>query len=237
MNRSDNSKKVRILAFMAMMLAVMMVLSIIERMLPPLVPMAPSVRLGLANVMTMYALIFLGKRQAMTLTAMKSLFITLLRGPMAGFVSLVAGSLSLFVIICLMFITRRKASFIMLSVGGALAHNFAQLPVISIFPGSPPLNLLMRTSWPLLLIFGAIFGVITGILLKIVMPHMNRIFAVNKEQKREKLPQWQFLVTLAIPIVVAAIIAVVAMSMLREPTFDDLPEWLDFSYIGGVHGV
>ena len=174
--KSNNSARVKMLAYMAMMLAVMIVLSMIERLLPPPVPMAPTVRLGLSNVMTMYALFFLGRSQAFTLTASKALFITLIRGPMAGVVSAAAGLFSLLVIIVLLFASRGRGSYIILSVAGATAHNFAQLPVISLFPGAPPLGLMMAASWPFLLIFGIIFGAVTGTVLRVVMPYMDRLF-------------------------------------------------------------
>jgi thiamine biosynthesis lipoprotein len=66
---------------LSLMLSLIFVLSIFEGMLPPL-PF--HMRFGLSNVVTMYALFFIGRRAAFTLAALKSAVVLLTRGPVAG---------------------------------------------------------------------------------------------------------------------------------------------------------
>lgn len=61
MNQKTNTAKS--ITFMSMMLTLLIVLSIIEGTFPPLPYLPPGVKLGLANVVVMYVLIFLGNKK------------------------------------------------------------------------------------------------------------------------------------------------------------------------------
>ena len=63
-------------------------------MLPGLLP---GKKLGLANIVVMYALFFMGPKQALVLDLLKALFVFLVSGWTAGFLSLCGGLLSLLV--------------------------------------------------------------------------------------------------------------------------------------------
>ena len=167
---------VRMMANMTMMLSLMIVLSMVEHMLPPLPMAPPGVRLGLANIVTMYTLFFLGWREALTLNALKAVFILMARGPMAGLLSFCGGLVSVLLIILLLFISRNKASYLILSVTGAIGHNFSQIITASIILNTN----LMILYWPVLLFFGVVTGSVTGTLLRVVMPYMDGVFCGRK---------------------------------------------------------
>ena len=88
---------------MGLLFALSVVLSFLEGTLTPLLGLPPGVKLGLANVVVMYALFFLGRGSAFTLVLLKSFFVLLTRGAMAGALSLGGGLLSLGVmaVLCL----------------------------------------------------------------------------------------------------------------------------------------
>ncbi|MDR3255457.1 MAG: Gx transporter family protein [Synergistaceae bacterium] len=153
---------VRDIATLAMMLSMILALSLIEQTLPPL-PM--NMRFGLSNVVTMYALFFTGKRDAFLLAALKSLFALLMRGPVAGILSLGGGVLSLLVI-ALLAAVWRSASFFILSVSGAIAHNAAQILIASWLVSTN----LLPVYLPLLTGLGVLSGSLTAALLRVVMP-------------------------------------------------------------------
>jgi len=167
-------KNNKTLAFMSIMLALIMVLSIIERMVPPLPGFPPGSNLGLANIITMYCVFFLGAKRALGLAAMKSLFVLLTRGPIAGLLSFCGGFLSLGVIILLTALFRRKISYITISVFGAVSHNIGQMLMASI---------LMNTSvfyyLPVLIVTGVITGVATGVALTVILPVFHRFFKME----------------------------------------------------------
>ena len=97
------NEKTRRVALMGLLFALSVVLSFLEGTLTPLLGLPPGVKLGLANVVVMYALFFLGRGSAFTLVLLKSFFVLLTRGAMAGALSLGGGLLSLGVMAVLAF--------------------------------------------------------------------------------------------------------------------------------------
>ena len=164
-----SSKEIRDLALLSLMLGVAVVLTTLESMLPPLPFAPPGIRLGLANVVTMYVLFFVGKKSAFTLIVLKSVFVMLTRGALAGALSATGGILSIAVII-LLHLASKKTSYILLSSAGAMAFNFGQMAAASLVLS---INIL-ALYWPLIIIFGVVLGSITGKVLEIVIPHLSR---------------------------------------------------------------
>jgi heptaprenyl diphosphate synthase len=144
------------------MLSMIFALSMLEGLLPPL-PF--HMRFGLSNVVTMYALFFIGKRPAFVLAFLKSAFVTLTRGPFAGLLSFSGGIFSLLVIAVLAS-AWPGASYCALSVSGALAHNIAQLVAASWLVSA---NLTM-VYLPVMAVAGIAAGSLTAVLLRAVMP-------------------------------------------------------------------
>ena len=89
-----NYQKTRHIALSGLLFALAMALSFIEGTL--VIPgLLPGMKLGLANIVVMYALFFMGPRQALVLDVLKALFVFLVSGFTAGFLSLCGGLLSL----------------------------------------------------------------------------------------------------------------------------------------------
>ena len=84
-NRNHDPKKTHEIALSGLLFALAMALSFIEGTL--VIP-------GLANIVVMYALFFMGARQALYLDLLKALFVFLVSGWTAGFLSLCGGLLS-----------------------------------------------------------------------------------------------------------------------------------------------
>lgn len=156
----------RAIATMSMMLSMIFVCSLLERLLPPL-PF--QMRFGLANVVTMYALFFMGVRSALMLTLAKSVFVLLTRGGIASLLSLSGGLLSLGVLAAAAF-AFPNASYLVLSICGALAHNVAQIAVASWLSATN----LFPFYLPILLAAAIAAGALTGTLLRVVMPIFRR---------------------------------------------------------------
>ena len=87
-------EKTRHIALSGLLFALAMALSFIEGTLT--IPgLMPGMKLGLANIVVMYALFFMGPKQALVLDVLKALFVFLVSGFTAGFLSLCGGLLSL----------------------------------------------------------------------------------------------------------------------------------------------
>ena len=86
--------KARQTALLGMLFALSMALSFLESMLTPFFGLMPAMKLGLSNIVVMYAVLFLNRRSALYLVLLKALFALFTRGVTAGFLSL-WGALSL----------------------------------------------------------------------------------------------------------------------------------------------
>lgn len=170
MNQKTNTAKS--ITFMSMMLTLLIVLSIIEGTFPPLPYLPPGVKLGLANVVVMYVLIFLGNKKAFLLIIIKSLLIFITRGTTSGIISFFGSSFSILILILSIHLFKSKISYIMLSITGSVFHNIGQIIAVSIILN----NNYVFYYFPVLIISGIIMGSITGVLLNIIMPVFNSIF-------------------------------------------------------------
>ena len=84
----------RRVALGGMLFALAIALSWLESCVTPLLGLMPALKLGLANIVVMYALLFLDTRSAAALVALKALFALLTRGVTAGALSACGGVLS-----------------------------------------------------------------------------------------------------------------------------------------------
>ena len=80
-------QKNRRLALAALMLALALVLSWLEQLIPVLPFLPPGVKLGLSNIAVMYCLFCLGLPTAALVAFLKALLVLLTRGVIAGLLS------------------------------------------------------------------------------------------------------------------------------------------------------
>jgi len=155
--------KARQTALLGMLFALSMALSFLESMLTPFFGLMPAMKLGLSNIVVMYAVLFLNRRSALYLVLLKALFALLTRGVTAGFLSLCGGAL----LLALPF----TITGYIFSVSGALAHNCGQLL------GAAALlsDKMAITYAPMLLIAGLIVGSCTYMVSRLIFPAVKRI--------------------------------------------------------------
>ena len=168
--RAINSIKIKQMVLTALLFAVVLVLSVLENELQIPVPV-PGIKLGLSNIVVMYSLFFVEKKEALLLAVLKSLFVFLTRGAVASLLSLCGGLLSISVMILFLMILKEKISYLMISILGAVFHNVGQMIAISILYT----NVLLWAYLPVLLISGIIAGAATSTLLKVTLPALKKI--------------------------------------------------------------
>lgn len=170
-------------ALLGMLFALALVLSFAESALAPLLGLMPAVKLGLANIVVMYALLFLGRRPALALVVLKALFAFLTRGFTAGVLSLMGGAASL-AVMALLLLCRGKVGGYLFSACGALAHNAGQLVGAALLLSS-------RAALgyaPVLMAAALCVGGVTWGLLKALMPYLARLApGEGKENAWKKL--------------------------------------------------
>lgn len=161
-------KKTGLVALTGVLAALALALSFLEGLLPPLPMTPPGFKLGLSNIVSMYAAGSLGLPCALFLAVLKGGFAFLTRGAAAGAMSLSGGVLST---LCVWLLWKReKASFLLLGGCGALAHNAAQLLCAWAITATPVVFYI-----PFLLLLGILTGALTGTVLKLIFPYLERL--------------------------------------------------------------
>jgi len=142
-----------------MLVALGLVLQIIEGTIPPVLPL-PGAKLGLANLATVAALVFLGPWEALAVNILRCLLGGLLRGSFVGLaISTTAGTAATLVMMALYRLPARFLSLTGVSIAGAVTHNAAQLGVAMLLVGFPGL----RYYLPYLLLLALPTGFLIGV--------------------------------------------------------------------------
>lgn len=173
MNFSD---RLRNLVLLALFSSFMLILGYIEKMIP-LVPAVPGIRLGLSNVVLIYALVLMNFSSAASLIFVKVVLGGILfNGPIGTMYALVGSVASL--IIMYIILRFRLLSIIGMSLMGSIAHMLGQLSVAYLNIGW----LAVLANIPFLLIASAISGVGIGILSKHLLKHIVKTFPQYKDK-------------------------------------------------------
>ena len=162
------SKKV---AFLGIMGALALVIGFLEHMLIPDIPFLPvGAKPGLSNVVTMY------------ITLIKALFAFLTRGATAFFMSFCGGFLSTAVTCIMLKAGKKYFSFWGIGMVSAVMHNMGQLMAASFISGT--LTLLNYGKY--LLIFSLITGSVTGVVLLMTVPRVEKFSDSYKNNSKNK---------------------------------------------------
>lgn len=150
--------KTKKLTLMALMTAIALIVFVIEAQIPPLVPI-PGVKLGLANMITLVAMLILGRKEAGAILVVRIFMGSMFAGGVSGFLfSIAGGFLAYFVMVLTIGIFPEKLMWVV-SVFGAIAHNIGQLAVAVWVSGTPSIIV----YGPALMAAGIITGAFTGI--------------------------------------------------------------------------
>lgn len=143
---------------MALLTAIALTIFMVEAQIPPLVPIA-GVKLGLANIVTVWAVFLLGPGDAALILLARVLLGSMFTGQMMALMySLVGGGLCLLVMLPLHKILTEKQIWVC-SVAGAVAHNTGQILVAIAITRTPSL----AVYFPVLLVSGIVTGLFTGL--------------------------------------------------------------------------
>lgn len=170
-NKNNINPKLQKLALTAVLSAQAIFLSFIESLIPVSQVLPPGAKIGLANIVTMFAVLSGGFVSALIVTLMKSLFILIISGPMAFMMSISGGLISLLIMILIFKLPNKPFGIIGISVIAAVSHNFAQLAVSIMITKT---KALFFAYSPALLLFGIIAGVLTGLLLHFSLPLLKK---------------------------------------------------------------
>lgn len=160
------------IALLGVLGALALALSAAESFLmPDVAVLPPGAKPGLSNIVTMFAASCVSSSAAIYIVIIKSVFALVTRGATAFFMSLTGGILSAAVMITLLKLKKDSVSFIGIGVLSALMHNAGQLLVSFFMTGTSA----VLGYAPFLILFGALTGFVTGSILKIIVPAIEKV--------------------------------------------------------------
>ncbi|MDA3845507.1 MAG: Gx transporter family protein [Vallitaleaceae bacterium] len=158
------------LVLMALFVAVALVLSYIERLIP-LNFAIPGVKLGLANVVTCIALYTFRPKDTLLIVLVRIFLVGIFIGSATSFLySFAGGTLSFIGMLITLRLLKKYVSAIGVSVVGAFLHNLGQVIVLGIITSSLSVAL---TYFPILILTGVITGVVVGSSALLVFRYMK----------------------------------------------------------------
>ncbi len=148
---------------LAVLVTFAVVIHTVEAALPLPMPV-PGVRLGLANMITLLAILLYGAGSGLVVAVLRTVIGSLIGGTFLGFGFWLglAGGVTCTAVMALAALLMKKGylSIISVSVLGAAAHNLAQIAVAAAAIGSAAL---LRGYLPLLLLLAVPTGFFTGL--------------------------------------------------------------------------
>ncbi len=158
----------RKLTISALMVALAMIFSYIEALIPFNFGI-PGVKLGLANLVVVVVLYLFGPGLAFTVSAVRIVLVSFTFGSLASLAYSLAGGILSFIVMVL-FKKIRGLSVVGVSVTGGVSHNIGQILVAAAVVEN--LNLFLYI--PVLVIAGVITGFIIGIAANLVIPPVKK---------------------------------------------------------------
>jgi len=147
----------------AILAALALALSYVEGMFPLPVPL-PGFKLGLANIVTLFALYTLGAPSALSILLVRVLLGAMFAGNASALIySLLGGFAAMAVMIALSRFERLSVYGV--SVGGAAAHNIGQVAAAMLTLGSAA----PAAYLPLLLVVAVFSGALTGLICSLLL--------------------------------------------------------------------
>ncbi|MBR1747412.1 MAG: Gx transporter family protein [Clostridia bacterium] len=146
------------IAFDGILTAVALVLHVVEQLVPLPIPV-PGVKLGLANVTTLFAAFAFGPVDAGIILLVRIFLGSLFSGQVTGLLySLAGGSLCYLVTILLRRVLSDRQMWFC-GIAGAIFHNIGQIIVAVFLTSTPEITYYL----PVLIVAGTLTGLFTGL--------------------------------------------------------------------------
>ncbi len=166
-------KKTKKMVLLSILVAIALVIYLIEAQIPVLFP---GVKLGLANSISLVALILLGWKEAFLIMVLRTLLGSIFGGSMSAFMfSIAGGILSNIVMVLLYKYLKNALSLPTISVCGAVFHNVGQLLVAAFIIQ----DLRIYIYLPVLLISAIVTGYFIGVLAGVLKSRLGKILILK----------------------------------------------------------
>lgn len=143
---------------MALLTAIALTIFMVEAQIPPIVPL-PGVKIGLANIVTVFAVFTLGAKEGATVLFVRIFLGAVFAGNFSTiFYSVGGGACAIGVTILLRKVLTGKQLWVAGALG-AIAHSIGQMAVAILMTGTPGLIVYL----PVMIVSSIITGIFTGL--------------------------------------------------------------------------
>lgn len=162
--------KIRKIARMALLTAIALTIFLVEAQIPPILPV-PGVKLGLANIVTVYAVFALGPGEAVLILTARVILGAVFSGQMMSLLYAAAGGACAILTTILIRPILGKNQIFAAGVLGALAHCLGQMAVAIAVTVTPALAVYL----PVMLACAMVTGLFTGLCAQILVNRLEKI--------------------------------------------------------------
>lgn len=179
--KNNVTKKI---ALSGLFLALALIVSLLESLLPPIVPALPYAKLGLGNVVLLMCFVLVGVREGYCVLLLRCLLAAVFAGNFSSLMWSVPAALAAYTAMYLLYKTRLFSTVALSAVGG-MVHNAVQMAVGVGVAGSA-----VAAYLPYMLVAGGVAGVATGIVCHFVLAVAERGNpAVNRADVYVRIPR------------------------------------------------
>ena len=163
--------KTKKLTVLALLSAIALTIFVLEAQIPPLVPI-PGVKLGLANIVTVFTVFAFSGRDGVMVLAVRIFLGAVFAGNFSTiFYSAAGGALAILITIGLKRILTRKQLWVAGALG-AVAHSIGQMAMAIAITQTPGLAVYL----PMMIVCSVITGIFTGLCAQYVLNRGNKIW-------------------------------------------------------------
>ncbi len=156
--QSQNKKRTRYVAFGAAFTALSMILSYLDSLIP-LIPGIPGIKLGLANLVTVFALFSFGIPEAVIINIVRVLLTGFTFTGVSAMLYSLSGAVLSLAAMCILKKTGRF-SVVGISMAGGVFHNLGQLLVACLLVS----DMRIFSYYPVLAVAGTATGIFIGVI-------------------------------------------------------------------------
>ena len=163
--------KVKKLTTMALLCAIALTIFMVEARIPPVLPI-PGIKLGLSNIVTVFAVFVLGSREAAAILLVRVFLGSVFAGNFSIiFYSAAGGACAILVTILLRRILTEKQLWVAGCLG-AVAHSVGQMIMAILLTRTPSLAVYL----PIMIVCSIITGLFTGLCAQILVNRGKHIW-------------------------------------------------------------
>ncbi|HRU41131.1 MAG TPA: Gx transporter family protein [Candidatus Diapherotrites archaeon] len=173
--------KTKKMVLLGILVSQALILNLVERMIPVPVPV-PGIKLGLANAISLIAIILFGPKEALIVVGMRTFLGSVFGGGISSFIySFIGGTVSTMAMAIMYKKFRTLFSLPAISVIGAVFHNTGQILVASLIIENAKLFYYL----PALLISAVITGLFIGFAVQYTLKPMSHILGIGSDTNVE----------------------------------------------------